>query len=154
MVLVTCYIVVTRYVFDIGSVAVQELAIYFNAMLFTLGAAYTLKEDAHVRVDIFYGPASVRTRAMVNIAGVVLLLLPVCAFLGWVCFDYVAASWAIHEKSGDTGGLAIVYLLKSLMLVMPALLAVQGVSEGLRSLQIVLDPDQARSLPVHEEHAL
>ena len=133
MVLVTCYIVLMRYVFDAGSIAIQELNIYLNTMLFTLGAAYTLKHDAHVRVDIFYSSADKRVQALINLAGSLLLLIPVVLFIIVYCWDYVAASWAIREQSGDPGGLPWVYLLKSLILVMGFLLLLQGVAEILRS---------------------
>lgn len=133
MVLVTCYVVLTRYVFNTGSVAVQELVTYSNALLFTLGAGYTLKHNAHVRVDIFYGRASPRGQALVNLLGTLLLLLPVTVFLFWACWSYVESAWAVREGSPDTGGLPYVYLLKTLILVMAAALLCQGVAEGLRS---------------------
>jgi TRAP-type mannitol/chloroaromatic compound transport system permease small subunit len=139
MLLVTCYVVITRYVFNSGSVAVQDLITYFNAMLFTLGAGYTLKHNAHVRVDIFYGPATARTKAWVNLLGYFFLLLPVTIFLLWSCWTYVVNSWEIHEGSADTGGLPYVYLLKSLILVMAATLFTQGIAEGLRSLLQLLE---------------
>lgn len=134
MLLVTCYVVLTRYVFNSGSVAVQDLVTYCNALLFTLGAGYTLKHNAHVRVDIFYGPATARTKAWANLLGFLFLLLPVTIFLLWSCWTYVTNSWAIREGSADTGGLPYVYLLKTLMLVMAATLLTQGLAEGLRSM--------------------
>jgi len=139
MVLVTCYIVVTRYLLNSGSVAVQDLVAYCNALIFTLGAGYTLKHDAHVRVDVFYNTASPRTKALINLLGSLLLLLPVMLFLLWTCWQYVASAWAIREGSPDTGGLPYVYLLKSLILVMGAVLVTQGLAEVLRSLLQLLE---------------
>ena len=133
MVAVTCYVVLMRYVFNSGSVASQELVTYANAVLFTLGAGYTLKHNGHVRVDIFYGHAGPRTQALVNLLGTLFLLLPVGVFILWACWNYVASAWAIREGSPDTGGLPWIYLLKSLMLVLAATLLVQGLAEALRS---------------------
>jgi TRAP-type mannitol/chloroaromatic compound transport system permease small subunit len=140
MVLVTCYIVVDRYLFNAGSVAVQESITYMNTLLFMLGAAYTLKHNSHVRVDIFYGPASARAKAWINLCGTLLLLLPVAAFILVYCWNYVAASWAIRESSPDTGGLPWTWLLKSLMLVMAMLLFAQGIADVLRNLVFLFTP--------------
>jgi TRAP-type mannitol/chloroaromatic compound transport system permease small subunit len=139
MLLVTLYIVVTRYVLNTGSVAVQDLVTYCNSLIFTLGAGYALKHDAHVRVDIFYSQASPRTKALINLVGTLLLLLPVMVFLLWTCWNYVASAWAIREGSPDTGGLPYVYLLKTLILVMGGVLILQGVAEALRSVEQLLD---------------
>lgn len=147
MLLVTCYIVVTRYLLNTGSVAVQDLVTYCNALIFTLGAGYTLKHDAHVRVDVFYSSASPRRKALVNLLGSLLLLLPVMGFLLWACWAYVASAWAIREGSPDTGGLPYVYLLKTLILVMGAVLLSQGLAEALRSgLQLLQGRGPADSL--------
>lgn len=139
MVAVTCYVVLTRYVFNSGSVAVQELVTYANAVLFTLGAGYTLKHNAHVRVDIFYGQAKPRTQALVNLLGTLFLLLPVCVFILWACWSYVESAWAIREGSPDTGGLPWIYLLKSLILVLAGTLLLQGLAESLRSVLQLLE---------------
>lgn len=133
MVLVTFYIVVSRYVFNSGSIAVQESIIYLNALLFLLTAAYTLKHDGHVRVDIFYGPASARYKAWVNLLGGLFLLMPVVIFILWASWDYVAAAWRIRETSPEAGGIPYVYLLKSLIVVMAFLLIIQGLTEIVRN---------------------
>jgi TRAP-type mannitol/chloroaromatic compound transport system permease small subunit len=134
MVVVTFYIVITRYVFNTGSIAVQESIIYLNALLFLLTAGYTLKHDGHVRVDIFYGPASPRYKAWVNFLGSLFLLLPVSIFILWVSWDYVVSAWRIRESSPEAGGIPYVYLLKSLIAVMAALIILQGITEMLRNL--------------------
>jgi len=140
MVLVTCHVVVSRYLFNSGSMAVQELVMYLNALVFVLGSGYALRHNAHVRVDIFYSKARPRTRAWINLLGSALLLLPVVGFLLWYCRDYVAAAWAIRERSPDTGGLPYIFLLKSLLLVLPVLLALQGLAELLRNFRILYLP--------------
>jgi len=142
MVLVTFYIVVSRYVFSSGSIAIQESLIYLNALLFMLTCAYTLKHDGHVRVDIFYGPGSPRYKAWVNLLGGLFLLLPVAVFILWVCWDYVQSSWRIHETSPEAGGIPYVYLLKSLIVVMAGLVILQGITEILRNVLFLFFDEQ------------
>ena len=127
MVIMTFLVVVLRYGFDLGSIAMQESIIYLHALNFMLGAAYTLKHDAHVRVDIFYQKLGLRGQAWVDLLGTMFLLLPVCGFIFWASWGYVADAWAVHEASGEAGGLPFVYLLKSILLLMPTLLILQGV---------------------------
>ncbi len=133
MVVVTFYIVLTRYVFNTGSIAIQESIIYLNALLFLLTAAFTLKHDGHVRVDIFYGPASHRYKAWVNMLGGLLLLLPVAGFIFWASWDYVQEAWRIRETSPEAGGIPYVYLLKTLIVVMAFLVILQGIAEIVRN---------------------
>ncbi len=137
MVLVMAIIVVLRYVFQIGSIALQESVIYLNAMIFTFGAAYTLKEQGHVRVDIFYSRLAKRNRAWIDLLGTLFFLIPSALFVIWVSWDYVALSWRIKEESAEASGLPIVYLLKATILVLPALLLVQSISETLKILSVI-----------------
>lgn len=134
MVLVTFTIVVLRYGFNLGWIAMQESVTYLHAMVFMIGAAYTLKHDGHVRVDIFYRDMSERRRAWVDLLGALFLLLPVCIFIGWTCWDYVLESWSLHESSPDAGGLPWVYILKTNMLIMCALFIIQGIAQALYAL--------------------
>lgn len=133
MALLTCTIVVMRYVLESGSVALQESVSYLHAIIFMLGVSFALKRGAHVRVDIFYRRFSARARAGVEVAGTCLLLMPVCAVMFWLSIEYVANSWSVGETSGESSGLPWVYLLKTLLLVMPVLLILQGLSELLKS---------------------
>lgn len=126
MVLITFLIVLLRYGFNLGWVWLQESVTYLHAAVFMLAAAWTWQEDGHVRVDIFYRDRSPRHRAWVNLLGTVLFLVPVCVYLFAVGWDYVAASWSLWEGSRQAGGLPLVYLLKSLVLALPALLLVQA----------------------------
>ncbi|MEJ2141510.1 MAG: TRAP transporter small permease subunit [Gammaproteobacteria bacterium] len=134
MVIVTFLVVVLRYLFDTGWIAMQESVTYMHAMVFLIGASYTLKHNGHVRVDIFYREMPPRRQAMVDLLGSLFLLLPVCAFIFWSSWEYVLTSWSFREGSPETGGLPGVYLLKSLLLVMPALLLVQGMANFLQNL--------------------
>lgn len=124
----TFVLVALRYGFSIGWIHMQELVLYLHAGVFTLAAAWALQCDQHVRVDIFYRAASPVTRARVDAAGTLLFLLPVCAFWIIAAWPYVADSWRLLEGSREAGGLPGVFLLKSLLLIMPALLAVQGIA--------------------------
>ncbi|NBC49080.1 MAG: TRAP transporter small permease subunit [Gammaproteobacteria bacterium] len=126
MVLVTFVVVVLRYVFDAGSIALQESVTYMHAMLFMLGAAFTLQQNGHVRVDILYQRFSRRGRAWVDLFGTLLLLMPVSVFLLVSSWDYVAESWAVLEGSREAGGIPGVWALKTLILLMPMLMLVQG----------------------------
>jgi TRAP-type mannitol/chloroaromatic compound transport system permease small subunit len=133
MVLVTFAVVVLRYAFDIGSIALQEAVTYMHAVLFMLGIAYTLGRNGHVRVDIFYERFSRRARARVDLVGTLLLLIPVCILIIWLGWAYVAESWRVQEASREAGGIPAVYLLKTLILIMPILLLAQGLSNALRN---------------------
>lgn len=137
IVLVTFIVVVLRYVFDFGSIALQESISYMHAFVFMLGAAYTLKHDSHVRVDIFYRSMSPRRKAWVNLLGTMLLLFPVCLFIMYSSWDYVFTSWSQLEESGEAGGLAYVYILKTTLLLMPLLLMLQGTALALKNLLLI-----------------
>lgn len=132
--LVMGLVVVTRYVFQINSIALQESVIYMHSAVFLLGAAYTLKHEGHVRVDIFYRRFSPLHRAWVNSLGALLFLLPICGFLLFSSWHFVATSWRIGEVSTEPGGIPAVFLLKTLIPVAAVTLALQGIAEVLRSL--------------------
>ena len=131
-----------RYGLNIGSIAAQEAVTYMHGCLFMLGAAYALKSDAHVRVDIFYRNFTPRTRAWVNSLGGILFLMPLCAFICFSSWNYVAESWAIREVSPEPGGIPAVFLLKSLIPLMAVNLFLQGLAETLRS-ALVLTGEQS-----------
>lgn len=137
MVLITFAVVVLRYGLAIGSIALQESVSYLHALVFMLGAAYTLKHDSHVRVDIFYQKASRRTRAWTDLLGTLLLLFPTCIFILVSSLDYVAAAWSIQEGSREAGGLDGVFLLKTVIPLMALLLLLQGCALALRSALVI-----------------
>jgi TRAP-type mannitol/chloroaromatic compound transport system permease small subunit len=148
MVVTTFTIVVLRYVFGIGPIWLQESVTWMHAAVFMLGGACALQRDDHVRVDIFYRGMSPRGRAWVDILGVLFLLLPLCAFIIYESSGYVAASWSIREGARDAAGLPypLVSLLKSILVVMPLLVALQGMSLLLVSARRVLGlPDADRA---------
>jgi TRAP-type mannitol/chloroaromatic compound transport system permease small subunit len=137
MVLVTFVVVVMRYVFDAGFIWLQESVVWMHAFVFMMGASYTLQQEQHVRVDIFYREMSPRHRALIDLIGVVVFLLPLCSFLAWKGSDFVAASWRLQEASRESGGLPypLIPLLKTLVVIMPITIALQGVAMLSRSLR-------------------
>ncbi len=135
MVLITFVIVVLRYAFDVGFIWLQEALTWMHAAVFMVGAAYTLQQDEHVRVDIFYREMSATHRAWVNLIGVLIFIFPLGGFLFVESLQYVTSAWNIREVSRDSGGLPYpaIPLLKSMLLLMPLLISLQGLSLLLRS---------------------
>lgn len=152
MVVVTFVIVVMRYLFNVGNIALQESVIYMHSFVFLLGAAYTLKHDGHVRVDIFYRPRSERGKAWTNLFGTLLLLLPVSIFILVISWEYVATSWQLLEGSQEAGGLPFRYILKSALIAMPVMMILQGIADIGRC--ILTLNGQGHLKPEEEEHAL
>ena len=142
IVLVCFTVVVQRYVFSISFVWMQDLYVWLNGAMFTAVAGFALLRNDHVRVDIFYRPASTRTKAIVDLIGVIVFLLPFC----WVVYQYglpfVARSWRIYEGSANPGGMWGLYILKSFILVFAGLVALQGISMALRSILVLGGAEQ------------
>jgi TRAP-type mannitol/chloroaromatic compound transport system permease small subunit len=126
MVLLTFTIVILRYGFNLGWIWLQESLTYLHVAVFTVVAAWALQLDGHVRVDIFYAGMSEQKRALVDLAGTLLFLVPLCIFILVIAWPYVANSWKLLETSREAGGLPLVFLLKSLIMVMPVLLLAQA----------------------------
>lgn len=127
MVLLTFTIVVLRYGFNLGWIWLQESLTYLHVMVFSIVAAWTLQQDGHVRVDIFYANMTARNRARVDLLGSLIFLVPFCIFMLIIAWPYVTNSWKLLESSREAGGLPLVFLLKSLILLMPAMLLGQAV---------------------------
>ncbi len=127
-------VVIRRYGLQLPTTLWQEVGQYTHAILFMGALAYTLKRDGHVRVDVFYRPAPPKVKALINLIGTLLFLLPFCVFMWHMSWGYVATSWSLWERSRETGGLPFVYLLKTMLLVAPGLLILQGIAEVLRAL--------------------
>lgn len=146
MVLGTFVIVVLRYVFDLGWIAMQESIVWMHAAVFMLGASYTLKHNEHVRVDIFYRRSTAQRRAWVNVVGTVVFLLPLAAFVAVTSWDYVSTSWAIREASREAGGLPFPFvpIMKSLIPATALLLMLQGIADLLGAVLVLtraVEPD-------------
>lgn len=133
MVVVVSYDVVTRYLLNTSLVAVQELEWHLFAMIFLLGAAYTLKHDRHVRVDVFYVNFPPRRKALVNFIGALLFLIPFALIGIWSSRNFVIRSFQIGETSPDPGGLPARYILKACIPLAFLLILLQGISMALHA---------------------
>lgn len=134
MVLTMLVIVVLRYGFDIGWIAMQESVMYLHAAVFLLGCAHTLHANEHVRVDVFYRRFTSSKQAKVDIFGGLFFLLPVNIFIFVVSFDYVSLSWKIMEDSQEAGGIPAVFILKSLILIFAGTMVLQGIAQVLKNI--------------------
>lgn len=134
MVLITLLVVVLRYGFSLGWVWMQESYVWLHGIVFMVGAGYTLLHDGHVRVDVIYQGASQRYRALVNLIGSLVLLLPMVGLVAWQSWPYVLQSWDKLESSREAGGLEGLYLLKTVLLVFCLLMALQGLALAGRSI--------------------
>jgi TRAP-type mannitol/chloroaromatic compound transport system permease small subunit len=130
-------VVVLRYLFGIGSIWLQESIIYSHVAMFLLVAAWTLKNDGHVRVDIFYAQAGPRRKAIVDLVGALVLLIPFAAAILYFSWPYVARSWAIMEGSRESSGLPLVFVLKTLIPVFAAMLILQGLAQAIRAFAVL-----------------
>lgn len=133
LVLLVCYDVAMRYVFRAGSVALQELEWHLFALVFLLAAAYTLKHNEHVRVDIVYQRLHPRVRAWIDVFGAVVFLLPFAALVIYSSWSFVADAFVYNESSSDPGGLPYRFILKAAIPLGFALLALQGIASILRN---------------------
>ncbi|MGB0313915.1 MAG: TRAP transporter small permease subunit [Parvibaculales bacterium] len=138
MVLVQFSVVVLRYVFGIGSIMMQEAIVYMHGVLFMMAAADTLLQDEHVRVDIFYARASAQRKALINLLGSAFFILPFCILIAYVSYDYVSMSWSVREGSRETSGIQGIFLLKTVILLFAAQLALQAISSILKNLRTLM----------------
>jgi len=134
MVLLQFAIVLLRYVFGISFIFLNEGVLYLHGALFMLGAGFTFLIDQHVRVDIFYARASARQRAMIDLAGHILLLAPAMLVILVYTWPSVYRSWAILEGAVSVGGIPASFLLKSLVPAFCLLLLIQGLACILRDM--------------------
>lgn len=138
MVLVQFAVVIMRYVFSIGFIPMQESIWYMHGILFMFGAGYTLLHDGHVRVDIFYREASARRKALVDMVGALVFLIPLMALTMWLSWSYVINSWKTLEGSTEISGLPLIFLYKTVIWVFAILLGLQAISMAIRGLQTLL----------------
>lgn len=134
MVVLTVIVVILRYAFGIGSIALQESVMYLHAMVFMLGIPYTWQSDGHVRVDVFYRRCSLRQKTLINLVGNVILLIPLCLFILIYSWSYTSESWRLLEGSKEAGGLPLLYLLKSLIPLMATLMLLRAVIDVSRAI--------------------
>lgn len=137
IVLVCFAVVVERYLFSTTRLWMQDLYVWLNGAMFTAVAGYALFRNQHVRVDIFYRPASNRRKAFADLIGVCVFLLPFMYVVTTYSLPYVQRSWRFMEGSANIGGMPGLYILKSFLLVFTALVALQGVAMLIRSVLIL-----------------
>ena len=128
LVLTQLAVVLLRYGFSTSFIQLQESVIYTHATLFMLGIAFTMLHEGHVRVDILYADMTPRRRAWIDLAGVVLAVIPFASLVLWTCWPFVAVSWRIREGAIAYGGLPFQYLLKSLIPAMAVLLLIAAIA--------------------------
>lgn len=141
MALLMASVVLVRHAFGQGSIALQEAVMYTHGIVLMLGISYTLKQDAHVRVDLLYNRFNSRQKRWVNLCGHLFLLLPLCVTLLVMSLPYVSASWRVLEGSPEVGGIPGIFLLKTLIPVTAVLVALQALAEILRL--FIQEPKQA-----------
>jgi len=153
MVLITFAVAILRYVYAIGWVWLQESYVWLHGIVFMVGAGYTLLHNGHVRVDIFYRPNSARYKAVIDLFGSLLLLLPLVVVVVFVSYGYVLDSWLRLEQSREAGGLPALFLLKSVIMVFCLLIGLQGLSLAARSFLVLaghpeFQPEEEETGPI------
>ena len=133
LILLTFIVAFMRYILDFGSIAIQEIIIYFHALIFTIGASYTLKNDMHVRIDIFYNNLTPKNKKTINFYGTIFFLIPTCVLIFVTSFNYVLSSILLLESSKEAGGLPVLYILKIYILLLPITLFLQAISELIKN---------------------
>ncbi len=137
VVLICFTVVVQRYVFAISYVWMQDLYIWLSGAMFTAVAGFALMRDDHVRVDIFYRPARVRTRAVIDLIGALVFLLPFTAIVYVYSMPFVLRAWSYTEASANVGGMPGLYILKTFIIAFAALLALQAIAMICRSVLVL-----------------
>ena len=147
LVLVVFVDVVMRYLFNTSFVFTQELEWHLFGFIFLIGAGYTLLHDGHVRVDIIYQRVGFKSRAWINLIGVILFLIPGCIMVITTSWKFTMNAFAIMEGSPDPGGIPFRFVLKGCLPVGFSLLLLQGISLGIHSLMQILGIEQAKETP-------
>jgi len=130
LVLLVVYDASARYMFSSGSIALQELEWHLFDVIILFGIAYTLKENAHVRVDIFYASYSEKTKLLINIISSLFFILPFSLLIIYIGLDFVEQSFIQHEASSNPGGLEYRFIVKSLMPIAFIFLALQALKDA------------------------
>ena len=131
-------VVLLRYLFGISFIWMQETYVWMHAYIFMMGAGFTYLMDDHVRIDIIYKSSSSTYRALVDIIGNILLLLPFLYIIWIFSFPFVYKSWLMNEISREAGGLRMLYLLKFAILIFVILLVIQTLSRIINNILFIL----------------
>lgn len=145
MVILTCAVVVARYIMGRNTTAMADTVMYMHAIVFLLGAAYALNKGAQVRVDIFHRNFSPRQKAWVEAIGCIIFLLPFCGLIAFASYGYVDQAWETKEGARDANGLPFVYLLKTMLPIAATTLALQAIADTCRSLSVLMHTDNSET---------
>jgi len=138
LVLTVFYDTIMRYGFKKGHISIQELEWHIFSVIFLIGAAYALKNDAHVRVDIIYTRLSGKTKAWIDLIGTFIFLIPFAIMVIYATRNFIANSWAVREMSPDPGGLPARYALKAMIPLGFSLLILQGFAQAVKNLFVIM----------------
>ena len=144
MVLNVFYDVVSRYFFNDVSIGMQELEWHLFAAMFMFGIGYTLKEDGHVRVDVFYDRLSARAQAIINILGAIFFALPITVLVLYFGSDYALEAFKMGEGSPDPGGLPYRWIVRSIIPVSSAFLLLCILYVTLKNISLLNPPSQSK----------
>jgi TRAP-type mannitol/chloroaromatic compound transport system permease small subunit len=145
MIINVFYDVIMRYFFNDVSIGMQELEWHLFAAMFMFGIAYTLKEDGHVRVDIFYEAMSAKNQALINIFGSLVLALPITILILYYSWDYTLEAYQMGEGSGDPGGLPHRWIVRSVIPLSSVFLILAIFHVLVTQLKILITPTQSES---------
>ena len=129
MIILVFITVIIRYMLNISYVALQELVMYFHALIFMFGVSYALKEKSHVKIDIIYNSLSKKNQYFISMLGTIIFIIPTSLFITYSSIDMVTQSWSLLEGSSEAGGLDLVFILKSVIPITGILIFLQALSD-------------------------
>lgn len=153
MIVIVFVDVIARYLFESGSIAMQEMEWHLFAAVFLLGAAYTMRENANVRVDVFYTKMSRRKKAVVDLFGTVFFVIPMCTLIMYSSYDFVAYAYEVQEVSNDPGGLPYRFAFKALLPFGYFLVLIQALAVISRNIRLLAGDTEmlANNTSAHQE---
>jgi len=129
MIILVFITVIIRYMLNISYVALQELIMYFHALIFMFGLSYALKEKSHVKIDIIYNSLNKKNQYFISMLGTIIFIIPTSLFIVYSSMDMVTQSWSLLEGSSEAGGLDLVFILKSVIPITGFLIFLQALSD-------------------------
>lgn len=129
MIILVFITVFTRYILNISYVALQELIMYFHAIIFMFGVSYALKEKSHVKIDIIYNSLNKKYQYYISMLGTIIFIIPTSLFITYSSMNMVLQSWSLLEGSSEAGGLDLIFILKSVIPITGFLIFIQALSD-------------------------
>ncbi len=129
MIILVFITVFARYILNVSYVALQELIMYFHAILFMFGVSYALKEKSHVKIDIIYNSLNKKYQYYISLLGTIIFIIPTSIFITYSSMDMVIQSWLLLEGSSEAGGLDLIFILKSVIPITGFLIFIQALSD-------------------------